>query len=611
VQYQPYRTGGGATTTPSAAEGGNRYSDQAFTTLTNVLTNQAVNELKGGYSSFHWCYYSNVRNPNSAAEDCTGRGGSWGAPGIRMQGISFGGGSFTPQEYNQKMISIRDDFTYSFTAHGRHDVKIGGEYYHMPVFSYQCVGCIGQLDAQNGRPPENLQSLFPDQFDMSTWNLAALSPNTRQWTQSVGKFGFTIPRNGSAAWIQDDWRISSRLTLNLGVRYDVELNTYANDVEVLPFLPGDRPNDTNNFGPRLGFNFKLNDQTVIRGGGGKYYGEDENAHGTVLPAVTASPVAVNDGRANFAADPFNGPTPTLEQVLARGLTRTIAQNVHNPDAQVSSSYQTSIGMQRQIGVVMSVEADYVWTGDRGMKTPYNINLTYNPDTGVPYPATDAAHRVYPGWSAVNMRIPTGYANYHGLQAAWTKRLRNRWQASATYTLSSYKEALPTPLYYQGFTRLSWPKVASWLGGEYGLGVNDQRNRAVFNGIWDAGYGLQISGLYFYGSGMRFRTTYGADLAVLQDQNAVRDRLRPNGTIIPLNDFVGDPVHRVDLRVQRRFKLGGHAAVDGIAELFNVFNRANYGSYTTTEVSAVYGRPTANTNVAYAPRSGQLGLRFTF
>jgi hypothetical protein len=71
------------------------------------------------------------------------------------------------------------------------------------------------------------------------------------------------------------------------------------------------------------------------------------------------------------------------------------------------------------------------------------------------------------------------------------------------------------------------------------------------------------------------------------------------------------MHRVDMRLQRRFPLGGRAGIDGILELFNVFNRANYGSYSTREVAANYGQPSQNTNVAYAPRTLQFGFRLAF
>jgi hypothetical protein len=68
---------------------------------------------------------------------------------------------------------------------------------------------------------------------------------------------------------------------------------------------------------------------------------------------------------------------------------------------------------------------------------------------------------------------------------------------------------------------------------------------------------------------------------------------------------------VDLRVQRRFALGSRAGIDGLIEVFNVFNHVNYGSYVTSESSRNYGNPVQNTAVAYAPRTLQLGFRLAF
>ena len=82
-------------------------------------------------------------------------------------------------------------------------------------------------------------------------------------------------------------------------------------------------------------------------------------------------------------------------------------------------------------------------------------------------------------------------------------------------------------------------------------------------------------------------------------------------LCPRNGLVGEPIHRVDLRLQKHLALGGHAGVDGIVEVFNIFNHANYGSYTTVESNRLYGQPSSNTNVAYQPRMAQLGFRFTY
>ena len=73
-----------------------------------------------------------------------------------------------------------------------------------------------------------------------------------------------------------------------------------------------------------------------------------------------------------------------------------------------------------------------------------------------------------------------------------------------------------------------------------------------------------------------------------------------------------PIHRVDMRLQRHFKIARpYGEPMGLLEVFNVFNRANYGGYVTNESSLQYRQPTSSTNLSYAPRSLQLGFRLSF
>ena len=119
----------------------------------------------------------------------------------------------------------------------------------------------------------------------------------------------------------------------------------------------------------------------------------------------------------------------------------------------------------------------------------------------------------------------------------------------------------------------------------------------------------MSGLYFFGSGERYETSYGGDL---RDIGAdASNRLRPDGSIVPRNSFAGDAVHRVDMRLQRRFRFGNRMATDGIVEVHNLFNQANYGTYITEESSPQYLNPDVNANIAYGPRVVTFGFRFTF
>jgi hypothetical protein len=78
-----------------------------------------------------------------------------------------------------------------------------------------------------------------------------------------------------------------------------------------------------------------------------------------------------------------------------------------------------------------------------------------------------------------------------------------------------------------------------------------------------------------------------------------------------NAFVGKALHRVDLRLQRQFKLGPTVRATGLIEVFNLFNHANYGGYATAQSLSNYGQPQSVNNVAYYPRQAQLGFRFMF
>ena len=95
-------------------------------------------------------------------------------------------------------------------------MKVGGEYVYQQNPVFLCNRCMGIYDAQGGAVPANIESLFPVWNDVSTWNLAALSPIVRSYTLGVGQMQQYAPLNIVSGWVQDDWQLGSRLTLNLG-----------------------------------------------------------------------------------------------------------------------------------------------------------------------------------------------------------------------------------------------------------------------------------------------------------------------------------------------------------------------------------------------------------
>ncbi len=205
---------------------------------------------------------------------------------------------------------------------------------------------------------------------------------------------------------------------------------------------------------------------------------------------------------------------------------------------------------------MAFELDYVYSQGRHEKDVIdNVNLTFNPVTGANYPFSDISRRAYPDYGLISLIARTGWSGYHALQTSVTKRLSNRWQGSATYTLSGLKSAEAPP--HSGLNQVPFP-VAADYGGDL------------------RGYG-------------------GAGSA----------RLRPDGTIVPRNNFTQPPRRRFDLRLQQRIPLPGRASIDGIAEVFNVFNSSNL-TISTQESAAQFGLATLGEN-----RTAQLGFRLTF
>ena len=637
-QLLPTQNTGGNALHPSSSQSIRRESDQVWLQQAWVLTNRTVNQLKGGISKFHWALLPDVKWQGGAFPNSKGMDG--GSVNIPFTGYTIGTPSNSPQDIGEVIYSVRDDFATSFTQWGRHDVKTGGEYlYWYGNWEHWCNRCSG-VYRSNSRPPANIEQLFPVWNDASTWNLRALSPLIVNYEESFGDHSMERRRDVFALWFQDDWAATNQLTLNLGVRYDLDLGVLGEDIQFLPWLSGNRPHDANNIAPRLGFALQLNERTVVRGGYGMFFTqlESDAAHQSELWTRTSIPQVLNDGRPDFAANPFDGPKPTYEQVLANSCDKTnnragcfrrsVTIEIPAPSEkgtdtlhEVSFSHQASVGLQRQFGNVMALESNYVFTGGRKEEVARNMNLAYNQATGLNYPFTDRSRLPFPEWGLLLGEFMVGRTNYHGLETSFTKRLSNRWQANATYTLAGFSDSPGNPVFIQPDSRggVMWSplgfSVAPDLGDDYALAVTDQRHRATFNGIWEVGYGVQLSGLYFFGSGQRFTTNWGGDLRNLgttADQGSWgTGRLRTDGAIAPRNALVGDPLHRVDMRLQKRFRFGGRVTADGMIEVFNVFNHENYGSYTTLQSNAAFGRPSFNANVAYQPRIVQLGFRLAF
>jgi len=617
VQNQPMLPGNNLTTYPSTVATNREYNDERVVNLTQVLSNKAVNEIKGGEAVFGLAN----RNLTTWSNHWQRADGiNTGSPRITFRGFSIGGNQNYPRHQDQWVWNVRDDFTYSYDARGRHDMRLGGEFLHRHQIQDNCRQCMGTLQANGIAAPTaaQLQAWFPDPFNADTWNLAAISPWVTTYSIGVGDFNVHLRSKKFATWLQDDWQVTPSLTLNLGLRYDLEMNVFANNVTVEPFQHAGRPNDTKNVQPRLGFNYKVAEETVVRGGAGLYYGDAIGADQSFATGNAQIVVIsyANDLRPDFAANPTGTPgvLPNFDQATQRFcyangnapgcLIRDLQEFVGLPQyVHLPRTFQTSIGFQHQFGATTALASDFVWfRGTHEKDVVDNINLTFDPATGLPRPFANRANRPFPDWGIVSMNTHLGKSEYRGLQSSLTKRFGNNWQGSATYTLSWLYNSNTKP--FSGLTQTTFDTPID-LGGEWGPSADDQRHRLVLNGIWSVYKGFQVSGLHYLGAGIRDQIIFGGDIrgvgCACFDQ-----RIRPNGTIIEKAGFIAPSQNRTDLRLQQKISIGGRRSFDVLADVFNVFNRPNW---TVGENEATTAQFLQHVNGTF--RTVQVGFRLTY
>ena len=610
---QPF--GAGGTAHPSGTAKNHEYNNEAYGKFTQVINNHMVNEIEGGRANYgleqaglttwsrHWLAPLGITN---------------GSPRIRFSNFNITPNQNLPRHQDQWYWSIRDSFTVSFDAKGRHDMRLGGEFLKRDHIQANRRFASGEIDARGGPPPANIEQILPVWNDVDTWDLAALSSRTRSYLIGVGNFDNWVRSKKFAAWAQDDWRVTDNLTLNLGLRWDLEIGSFS-EVNLPPWQFEGEPgayNDWTGFQPRLGAVYQLDLNTVVRGGVGLYIagatsGWETQSNGNVQISLIRYQ---NDGRPDFTANPTNGqPLPTFDEVQGQFchnnnnrpgcVLQDAIEVVLDPEyAKLAHNWQTSIGMQHQFGNTAAVEVDYIYShgyNEKGFVD--NINLTYDPATGANYPFSDRSRRFDPNWGVVSATVSDGRSTVQELRTTFTKRFSNRWQAQATYSLRYFWDAEPRP--FSGREPVPFA-TAPDMGGEWSLAEGDQRHRMTASAIWEVGWGFQVSGVHYQGSGVRQSNRYGGDRRDIQG-NELIPRLRPDGSIVPRNSILEPAHNRTDLRLQQRIPIKGRLSIDAIAEVFNLFNQPNWG-IDVQENSSEYLQHTSGEY-----RTAQFGFRVQF
>ncbi len=627
---------------PSNATSQTKRATNILGTWSHVTGGANVQELKVGYS-----YFGRPSTPLPSMI---------GVPEYDFPGLTIG----APYNYPQRPIYHTWQARYDLMRHMEsHDIKIGGEFLDVLGHSDWWVQAAGRY-TMNGVPP-NLTDLIPASaaLDPSKWQLAGLSSYVTRLSQNYSYRGwenlYDVVRPTWAIWFGDNWRASSRLTINYGVRWDADPNTTSapnirtNNILIDPGLnygaytagvtdygykTGIR--DWKDVAPRAGFTYNVggNNKLVIRGGTGLYFGSPIS-NITFSPEVYSNLITAefpNDGRPNFITDPTNGITG--EQMLS-GAVKLPAQSPRtiSPDFRNPYTWQSSIGFQKQINEATGFEADLShWNLFRDSRS-IDANLTYNPATGYNLPVTNRPNKQ---WGQVLMFTSDGRANQTQLSMGLNRRLRNNFQGGVTYTLMlSMKDDGSV-----GFASPGANNPFDYLAGEYASSTAFQRNTVRAWVLYQMPWGFSTSVSYAYGSGNRYAarvttTPYGkagtnrlnlsnsgGASTAITIPSAVLDRwdgpaVINSGNVIPRNALFGTPLHKVDLHIAKDFKLQGRARLSLVAEVFNLLNHDNFGAFNTSlsptsaATTAQFGTPQPVDGNAYVPRSAQFGFRLGF
>ena len=593
-------------------------------TLTSVLGNTRVNQLRLSWTQedvafANPCYDGNGRDQAACPTQLTYQ-------------------TYIDQQSNLGQARVNDAYqiedTFSWFVpnkmHGDHDLKAGVQ--------YQYIGVDSITD-------DNLNGSFA--FGVNDLTFDRNNPRTypdRLTIRLASQKSF-VKATWISAYFQDKWKYNNRLTVSLGVRYDVE-KIPVPEADNPFFTSGqDYPVDANNVQPRIGLTYALSEQarSVLRGGYGRFY--DKSHFDIGITNLFTTGVFTNSVNATFPnsnADPGprSGALPTdpmLAWVQNNGLTINrdylnanfptsgVVKNtgnvaVDNPDRKVSRSDQVSLGYEQQLAGGLTGRADYVHVWGRDLL----MIIDRNKGTRATTSPTATLVRPDPNFlNQVNQFVNTGETDYDALLIEVNKRIGRSFAARVSYTLA----------YARGNTSASGAPGSNYqIGQDMNLDLNegptdfDRRHNFVVSGRMLVPYthGMTFSWVARALSGLPF---------TLRNDNIDADR---NGTIFdPIaagsysgagpvaednytvdfdggrNGARGPGFFQLDTRYGWRFNLPNSRTLDLSADVFNLTNRANFANPGSNQGAAAAFMVLAALRDGAAPRTLQLGVRFGF
>lgn len=420
-------------------------------------------------------------------------------------------------------------------------------------------------------------------------NFQAGTYNNAGFTQTFGITELAQTNPNVGMYVQDEWKATPSLTVNAGVRYDLQV------LETIH-------TDTNNLSPRVGVVWAPFEsrRTILRGNAGVFYDRvplRALANALMSAGNTTDVTALRQFVVSLS--PTQAGAPVFPNVLAAAVPAVTLPNLTtmDRDLQNGSSRQLSAEIEHQLGSRTTLGAGYQFVDGRHLLMSINQNVPTCVAAG-----GNNGCRPNPNFANNSRYSSAGDSTYHGLHVSLSQRAARWGQYRVSYTLSKAMNNV-------GEFFFSSPIDPTDLSKDWGRSDNDQRHRLAMNGSFLVG-GFQFGAVLQAYSAPPFNITSGVTTV-----QGTAGRPIVNGAFIDRNAGEGTAFFTLGARISRSVRLTHRVQLEVLAEGFNLTDRANVVTRNTNFGSGTYpSAPTSTFGQITAvgePRSFQLGGRLRF
>jgi outer membrane receptor protein involved in Fe transport len=484
-------------------------------TVSSQLSNTLVNQFTVGYQ-----YWNNLIDTKVAA------------PLVTFPNASFGTNGNVPQQSVQRKWQFKDDISKTI---GKHTLKGGVDFIYNPVeggfFKFNST-----LEVDFTDNPSTIlgdTAAYPQGF--------ATPGAVNAMSFSTGDPTFLVGTKQVGLYFQDDWKVTPRLTLNLGLRWDKDINTLGiSDIPrsrtyqelvaindpISNFYIRKLPHNSNkDFSPRVGFAYDLTGagKHVVRGGFGLYYGNtfqniplfmEQQSNPTVFQTVlslsaTDDPVPCTSktlGNWQFGIDPLPCLPGPSAQLAPGSVGRIIDPDYRNPVAE-----EWNVGYSWGITPSSVVEVEYTHVLNLHENKTFNIDqkVSNGPvldssgnvvDVDMVRPLTTSFENAnQPVLNSVRNEASINRSRYDGVNFSYRQRMSHRFSLNANYTLAyayGWNSGGGTDTFFRNYARDGYHL---WDPREFGPSTTDERHHVTVSGIVDLPMGFQFAPILQFGS----------------------------------------------------------------------------------------------------------------